>query len=233
MSDSLQKLELENKARLLFFKHRGDVSKVVEDLKAEYENEVSNVGERITVDFVKKVIDKFKKQQKINDPYVATWILEYVFMGTKQREVLWDIDDQQLEEYKFFYRSACCDGATESRTNDKGEECFVCLKCEKICNVYRIPNLDVFELRRKIRTEKRNDEKQLVTAIDSLGFGSEKPPIFKQNNYQLIVGDKEASRKRVKSLTREDQQMIQDVKQLAPIDREIVISRIRQKLEEF
>ena len=112
MSNSLQEERWKNKARLLYFKHREDLIKILDDLRAEYEDEVDNVGERITLDFVKKVIRKFKKQQKANDPFVATWIMEYVYMGTKQREIDWQTDDVELEEYKFSYRSVCCDKAT-------------------------------------------------------------------------------------------------------------------------
>jgi len=233
VANSLQKLEWENTTRLLFFKHRGDLSHVLKDLRAKYESEVDNVNERITIAFVEKVIKKFKKEQRVNDPFVATWILEYVFMGTKQREVLWDTDDQELEEHKFYYRSACCDAVTESHVNNAGEQHFICLKCEKICNAYRVPNLDIFEMKRKLRVEKRKDEEQIVKAVDSLGFGGEKPPMIKETNYQVVLGGGGANRKQVKNLTKDDQQVVADIKRLPPMDREVVISKLRQKLDEL
>lgn len=236
MNNSLQKLEWENTARLLFFKHRGNLSMVLKDLRAKYENEVDNVGERITISFVEKVIKKFKKEQKINDPFVAAWILEYVFMGTKQREVTWEVDDQDLEEHKFSYRSACCDAAAELHVNEGGEPSFICLKCEKISNAYRIPNLDIFEMKRKLRVEKRKDEEQLVKAVEGLGFGGEKAPVIKETNYQVLLGSEQGNRrqtKQVKCLVKEDRQMVEDIKQLKPMDREVVIRRLRQKLDTF
>jgi len=233
MSSSIQKLEWENTTRLLFFKHRGDLSKVLKDLQDKYESEVDNVGERITTNFVEKVVKKFKKEQKINSPFVATWILEYVFMGTKQREVNWDVDDQGLEEHKFYYRSACCDKIAELHINDKDEQHFICLKCEKICNAYRVPNLDIFEMKRKLRVEKRKDEEQLVKAADSLGFGGEKAPIIRETKYQVVLGSQGDNRKHVKALVKEDQQMVEDIKQLPSMDRESVNSRLRQQLDEM
>ena len=232
MSNSLAKLEWANTTRLLYFKHRGNLAKVVADLRARYENEVDNVNARLTVDFVEKVIKKFKREEKVNSPYVATWILEYILMGTKQREVLWDIDDQELEEYKFSYRSACCDAATVSRVDDKEAEHFLCLKCEKICNVYRVPNLEVFNLKKQIRAEKRKDEVQLVKAADNLGFGGEKAPVIKETNYQVVLtgGSK---RKQIASLPKEDRDFVTDFKQMNPMDQEVVIGRVRQRLNEL
>jgi len=229
MANSLQKLEWENTTRLLFFKHRGDLSKVLKDLKDKYESKVDNVDERITIDFVEKVIKKFKRQQKVNDPFVASHIMEYVFMGTKQREMLLDDDDQDLEDYKFYYRSACCDAVAREHINDKGEQHFICLKCEKICNAYRVPNLDIFEMKRKFRTERRSDEEQLVKAIDSLGFGGEKSPVVKQYFNQLSIGKsmKKVSSKEIKRLPPGDQQLIENMDNMDARDREAV----RKQLE--
>jgi hypothetical protein len=238
MSNSLQEERWENTTRLLFFKYRGDLVRVLEDLRAKYGSEVGNANERITLGFVKKVIDRFKRQQKINDPFVATWIMEYIFMGTKQREVDWQIDDQELEEFKFLYRSVCCDKATERRRdNDTGEEFFVCLSCSNRCQVYRIPNLDIFEVKRRIRTEKRKDEEQLVKAMDTLGFTGEKAPVIRQTNYQFIAGETEVgrSRKKVESLPVEDQKLLKDLDTMGPRDRETVrkqLERIRRDVVE-
>lgn len=232
MANSLQEERWENTTRLLFFKYRGDLVKVLEDLRVKYGSEVENANERITLGFVKKVIDRFKRQLKVNDPFVATWIMEYVFMGTKQREIDWQIDDQELEEFKFLYRSVCCDKATERRRdNDTGEEFFVCLSCNNRCQVYRIPNLDIFEVKRRIRTEKRKDEEQLVKAMDTLGLTGEKAPIIRQTNYQFIAGRTEAgeNRKRVESLPVEDQKLLKDLDNMDPRDRETV----RKQLEEI
>jgi len=235
MPGSLQKLEWENTTRMLFFKHRGDLPRILEDLKNRYKDELDNVDEEITIEFVRKVIDKFKKQQKANDPYVAINIMDFVLMGTKQREVLWDIDDQKLEEHEFFYRSACCEAMARSHTNDKGEACFVCLKCGKACNAFRQPDLAVIELRRRLRVEKRKDEEQLVKAAECLGFGGEKAPIFKQQVNQVVIDGKreiEARRvtsKEVRRLPSSDQQLIESTENMDPRDRET----IRKQLEKM
>ncbi len=235
MAGTLQELEWENKTRLLFFKHRGNIAEIVKELQSIYENEVENVGERITVDFVKKVIKKYKKEQKSRDPFVATWILDYIFMGTKQREVFWDIDDKELERHKFLYRSVCCDAATEMHIDQESEPHFTCMKCDKICRVYRIPNLDVFEVQRKIRVEKRRDEEQLVKAAESLGFGGEKPPLIKQYNQQVVLpGENTPGRKRIgvkeiKELPDSDQELVENMKDMDPRDRET----IRKNLEKL
>jgi len=231
MAKSLQRLAWENTTRLLYFKHRGDLAKVLVDLRSKYENEVDNVSDRITLAFVEKVIKKFKKEQKVNDPYVATWVLEYIFMGTKQREVNLDADDTELEQFKFSYRSACCDAFAQPHThNDNDDITFVCLKCEKVCSAYRVPNLDIFEMKRKLRAEKRKDEEQIVKAVDVLGFGGEKAPLIKETNYQVVLGEGQ-KKKQVKNLAGADQRAIEDINQLSPMDREVVRGKLRQRLD--
>jgi len=223
MSDSLAKLELENKTRWLFFKHRGDLVEVIKELKAEYEDEIDNNSERITVDFVKKIIGKFKKEQKKNDPYVATNIMNYVFMGTKQRELLWDADEQALEAHRFYYLSGCCDAMTRLHVDSKSEQIFTCLKCGKICQGYRQPDFRVFELQRKLRVEKRKDEDQLVKAIDSLGFGEGKPPVMKQYFNQVVLpGAKKVDSNEIKKLPPSDQKLIEDIQNMDPRDVEAI-----------
>jgi len=234
MSDSLAKLELENKTRLLFFKHRGDLPAIIKELRDEYENEVDNADSRITVEYVEKIIKKFKREQKKNDPFVATNIMNYVLMGTKQREQLWDADNQELESYRFYYLSGCCDAMTKIRTNDKDEQYFICLKCDKICNGYRLPDLRIFELQRKLRIEKRNDEERLVKAVDSLGFGGEKAPAVKQYFNQVVVpGAKRVDSKEIKKLPVSDQRLIENMEDMDPRDRETVrkdLDKIKRKV---
>lgn len=237
MSDSLPKLEFENKTRLLFFKHRGDVPKIIQDLRETYDT-LDNVDERITVTYVKKIIDKFKRQQRKNCPYVATNIMDYVLMGTKQREQLWSTDNQELEPFRFSYFSGCCDAMTKRLLDSKGEECFTCLKCDKICQVYRLPNYRTFELQRKLRVEKRKDEEHLVKAVDSLGFGQEKTPIQKNYFNQVIAGSapgvKQVTSKEIKGLPPAAQELIVDMDNMDARDRESVrkeFERLRRNLQ--
>lgn len=236
MNNSLAKLELENKTRLLFFKHRGDLPAIIKELRDEYEDEVDNAGSRITVEYVEKIIKKFKREQKENDPFVATSIMNYVFMGTKQRELLWDADDQVLEGHRFFYLSGCCDAMTRLRVNDQGESYFMCLKCDKICNGYRQPDLRIFELQRKLRIEKRKDEDQLVKAIDSLGFGEGKPPTIHEHYNQVVIsGDdrKQVNSKELKRLPAGDQKLIESMENMDARDRETVrkdLEKIKRKV---
>lgn len=238
MGESLAQLEFENKTRLLFFKHRGDLTKIIQDLRDQYGEIVENSDQRITVVYVRKIISKFKRQQKKNCPYVATNIMDYVLMGTKQREQLWSADNQELEPYRFYYLSGCCDAMTKSLIDDKGEQCFTCLKCDGRCQVYRLPNYRTFELQRKLRVEKRKDEDHLVKAVDSLGFGQEKAPILKNVYNQVIAGTspgvKQVTSKEIKKLPAEDQKLIEDMDKMDPRDRESVrkeFERIRRNLQ--
>jgi hypothetical protein len=88
-------------------------------------------------------------------------------------------------------------------------------------------------MKRKLRVEKRKDEEQIVKAVDSLGFGGEKPPMIKATNYQVVIDGSNSNRKHVESLTKENKQLVLDVEDLSPMDREVVIARTRQKMAEY
>jgi hypothetical protein len=235
MSTSIEKFEWENKTRLLYFKHRGDVSRILAELRTTFAD-VENVNERFTAAFVNKIIAKFKREEKKNSPFVATWIMQYIFMGTKQREVNWQTDVDILDEFGFVYRSGCCDAATDMRPNHEGEMAFICLKCDKICNAYRKPDLEILEFKRKLRVEQRNDEAAIVQAIDKLGFGGEKPPVIKQYNNIVQVPQAPSKKKRIKSvevknLPESDQTLVKNLDDMDPRDRETVrkqLERIRR-----
>lgn len=237
MSDSLAKLEFENATRLLFFKYRGELSGIVKELRERYGDTVENTDERITVAYVRKIINKFKKQQRKNCPYVATHIMDYVLMGTKQREQLWSTDNEELEAYRFYYLSGCCDAMTRPRIDHEGEQRFICLKCDAICNGYRIPDLRIFELQRKLRVEKRKDEEQLVKTVESLGFGQEKAPVLKQVYNQVFTSEhevKQVDSKEIKRLPEDAQQLIGEIPNMDPRDRESVrkkLDRVRRDLQ--
>ena len=240
MSNSLQRLELENTIRLLFFKHRGDLSAIIKELRDKYGDTVPNSDERITVIYVKKIIGKLKKQQRMNSPQIAVNIMDYVFMGTKQREQLWDTNNQELEDHKFYYLSGCCDAMTRPHPNTEGEQRFTCLKCGERCQGYRIPNLKIFELQRKLITEKRKDEDHLVKAVDSLGFGGEKAPIVKnyQSFNQLVTSGPEAPKKitskELKQLPDGDRELIVDMDNMDARDRETIrkdLEKVKRKIQ--
>lgn len=240
MSNSLQKLKLENTVRLLFFKHRGDLSAIIKELRDQYGDTVPNSDERITVVYVKKIINKLKKQQRMNSPQIAVNIMDYVFMGTKQREQLWDVNNQELEAHKFYYLSGCCDAMTRSNTDVEGEQRFTCLKCGERCQGYRMPDLRIFELQRKLTIEKRKDEDHLVKAVDSLGFGAEKAPIVKnyQSFNQLITSGpaapKKITAKEIKQLPDGERKLIVDMENMDPRDRETIrkdIERVKRKIQ--
>jgi len=231
-----EKFRWENTTRLLYFKHRGNLNKILEELRNLYpasdpEHRVSSKNDNITFQFVQKVIEKFKKQKK-NEfaESVASSFMEYAFIGTRQRELQCLQDLENLENYEFILKSGCCDSVAEAHISDDNEEYYKCLKCGNRCNVYRAPNLSVFELRKKLREELRKDEAHLVQAVTDLGFGGEKTPLIKETHkhFTLNVGDKKG--KLQSALVEEDKKLLQNIDQQDPRTRESIRKALEKRL---
>jgi len=120
----------------------------------------------------------------------------------------------------------------EKCTSDSDEEYYRCLKCGNRCNVYRTPNLSVFELRKKLREELRKDESHLIQAVTDLGFGGEKSPLIKETHkhYTLSIGA-DANKKKVQSnLIEKDKQLLQEIDQQDPRTRESIRKALEKRL---
>lgn len=223
MSASEEKFRWENTARLLYFKYRGNLTQVTDELRKIYENP------NISFEFVVKVIKKFKEQQKreygVN---VAANFLEYAFAGTKQREIGCTEDLDKLSKHEFILRSGCCNAVAERKVRESDQvEYFVCLKCAGHCSTYKVPDLEVFAFRQGLREEIRKDEQQLVKSVTDLGFaGEEKVPqiLEKHTHYELNTGQGLPP----DSLPEADRKILQDVRQVDSRTRESAIKEIEK-----
>ncbi|MHA1882013.1 MAG: hypothetical protein ACTSUO_03095 [Candidatus Thorarchaeota archaeon] len=238
MATTEEKFRWENSARLLYFKHRGDLNKILEELRKLYpapdpEHRVFSENDNITFQFVQKVIEKFKKQRKTEfAESVVSSFMEYAFIGTRQRELQCLQDLEKLGDYEFVLQSGCCDSPVERCVDDNEREYYRCLKCGNQCSVHRTPNLSVFELRRKLRRELREDEAHLIQAVTDLGFGGEKPPLIKETHkhFTLNVNAGEKRKQIPSNLVEEDKQLLEDIDQQDPRTREAIRKTLEKRL---
>lgn len=207
MANSIEKFKLENKIRLLFFKHRGELDKIAAE-------------SQVSIEYVKKIIDKFKAQQR-RDPnlFVAQYFMEYIFMGSKERELSNREDLEKIEGYELLIRSVCCDAVAEPRKDEvKVEEAgrtHMCLKCGRTCRIYKVPNSEVYNIRIRLREEMRKDEDHLMNAVSELGFGKNNVGpsqlVNKVTQYNFIGQSK---------VSEDDQKVLSDISNLDPRSRE-------------
>ena len=207
MANSLEKFKLENKIRLLFFKHRGNLEKIAAEAQ-------------ISIEYVKKIIDKFKAQQR-RDPnlFVAQYFMEYIFMGSKERELANREDLEKIDGYALLEKSVCCDASAEPRKDevkieDNGRT-HMCLKCGRTCRIYLVPNSEVFNLRIRLREEMRKDEDHLINAVSELGFGKKNDGLIQQvskiTQYNFVGQGK---------VSEDDQKVLNDISGMDPRSRE-------------
>lgn len=223
----IDKFKAENRIRVLFFKHRGDVGRVVDE---------SN----LPLALVRKVIAKIKRTQRHDVSYnVATNIAMMIFDGREQRQTRRYEMLDDLEAEKKTQRSTCC-GAKVTEFQWEGDPKLTCVTCGKQCGV-KGNKANYGEYRRILNDIAKEDE-ALANFADKMGFTfKEDPTIIKNTQYNVTVQQQaeEQQRKQVKSKQVEDETLddkdrgiLTDVEQLDPRTREKLRKDLQQALLE-
>jgi hypothetical protein len=210
MTKSIEKFKLDDKIRLLFFKYRGDLNKIAIEAKSP-------------VEYVKKVIDKFKEEQKHNpNLFVVQYFMEYTFMGAKEREIANRDDLDKVVNYENILKSVCCNTIVRNRDDIPTQQdglTHICLKCNRLCRTYEDLNLEIFDLKIRLREEMRKDEEHLLKAVEDLGFGERKEEVTKVQQFNYIASGKDVSE--------DDKKVLTDIANADPRTRE----RIRKEIQ--
>jgi len=228
MSSSLQKYSLESNIRFFYFRYRGDIAKIVENLKKLPGYQDANIDPI----YVEKVIKKFKRQRK-NDWNLNTCytFMEYLHMGAQERLARYQEWLDKLENASEIRVSSCHRAPVGQRETEEGLE-YVCLQpgCGKPCETMLLQEPGIYDLRLKILEEMRKDEELLLKAIKDLGFSANPPEEVKRiTNYNLITHVESPSHS--KKVNAKEVEIIEDTKDFTPIMREKLIKDIEKKLE--
>lgn len=211
MTTGIEKFKLEERVRLTYLKHRGDILKVAEELE-------------LPLEYVRKIGDKIKKKCRRDVAYlVSTTMMEQLILGHSQRiQYLVECLDS-LKDKEEAVQSLCCKAPVEMRIVRRWKEEFFCLDCGKICFVKIVTKTSIYDLKYKAIEMLREEDVALVTFAEKMGYTDKKPDnIYRVTQNVAIIGD----------TTDKDKQIVRDLRDLSPRDRQKIRKSIEQKVFE-
>ena len=227
--NSLIKLELDNKIRILSFKFRNDISKIIVAMHEEFPKN----KQRVTGKYVTRVLEEFKAEEAANSPFVAAWAFEYIIEGIRQRQAEWDEEFALYESKKMKSTSYCCNARAVMHTFELGHDEWLCTNCQLQCRVNQELDLSVMRDIRVARAEKRKDDESLARAIEHLGFGKKSSPV--QQTHQILLPNiapkNQVHKVDSHEVPNEAKPVVEDLRKLNPMDQAVVAGQISQQLD--
>ena len=217
MSSEIEKFRLEERLRLLCFKHRGNVELVAKE-------------GNVPIEYAKKIIDKLRKQQKRDvSLMVSSTIAEQVLIGTEQRKAyLIELLNQEMSKPPE-EESVCCRSSVITYIWE-GEPQKKCKKCGNTCEV------EILDNRKKtlilnIVEQLRAEDESVVDFLERLGFVNKpQEPGARITQYNISMGNQQP--KQQPQLDGTDQGLLTDAANLDPRTREALRRNLERKMIE-
>lgn len=177
MSNGIEKQKLENQIRLSYYKHRGDVFAISQELQVPEE-------------YVIKIAKKIKNRQKRDaDFLISSTIMEHLILGSNQRnktltELLAKLDKHLEKEV-----SHCCYATIEVRAVASATANF-CSECGQRCSIENRLDTECVTLVNETIENLRGEDDSLVKFADKLGFtNKEEQPTNKITQYNISLNN--------------------------------------------
>jgi len=219
MSQSLEKFRSEERVRLSFHKHRGDVLAVSKELD-------------IDLAYVQKVTKKIQKRMRRDTSlWIADTLMQQILLGHGQRcSYLKGILDK-LEHREQLLVSVCHEAPVVPITSDAvGAEDtpYMCVTCGKPCRAKLMDRAFIFKLLHQTLEQLREEDRVLIDFAEKMGYTAKEPqPILKQN-FLVLNDSKTPSGKSL--LTTDDRRIIEDMSKLPARDRDKIARRLEKQL---
>jgi len=183
MSTGIEKFKLEEKVRISFLKHRGNVLKVAEETS-------------VPVDLVKKISKKMKTRAKRDIDYmISNGIMGHLFMGVEQRVSYLKKCLDEIENKITEVLSPCCKGPALEIPSDDGTIYYECQVCQKNCVPIVRTNIGVIETLHETLRELREEDKSLVEFAEKLGYTNKEPEqVTKITQNNMYLGTQPSSK---------------------------------------
>jgi len=216
MTHSIAKIDFQEKVRLAYLRHRGDIEAIQRDLK---------VDDR---ELIRKIVNKFRKEM---DHSVRNWVAENLYkelmLGRQSRvQNLMDML-KALQNREQLYLSMCCDAPVSRHTELNGHkipETYMCLMCHNRCETKMVDRLHIIKCKQDILKQLLEEDTALTSFAEKLGFTNLPPPeppqigMYKPNVIVLGSG--------------KDQRIIKDASAMSPMDREALRKELEKRILE-
>lgn len=209
MSDSLEVFKIEEKIKIAYLKHGGNVLEVMQELGLPEE-------------YVRKKIEKLKKKDARDvSSLIANNISSYILMGHESRKIHYLQVLKELETSGKVALSVCCETPVlrDSTAKDMGVQSFTCSLCKNPCEIKIATNADVYRIKKEILNELREEDKLLMDFAEKMGYTNIAPQPKIKVDQNIIV------------FNREDQKIIDEVKNLPQKDRNKLIDKIDSEIK--
>lgn len=150
--DSIEKFKLEEKIRIAFLKHRGDLTEMQKDTGLDLE-------------LLRKMKYKFQRRRGFGDSIItAPTIANYILEGVESRiyhhmEML-----RGLDKKEHVLMSVCCKMPVKHESV-AGEVKYYCIKCKKETEVVEVTDATAIEAKRNILADIREENRLLTDFV--------------------------------------------------------------------
>lgn len=207
---NIDKYRVEQTIRLLYFKHRGDIAKIADE--SGYDPKlIERIGAKIK-----------RRMRRDADELIAGNITQHILAGAQERTAYLRDAINKFFDNKPQIVSSCCQAPYNTQTFD-GDVYYTCAACGKECTPKVIDNTNPKAFCKIIELMQEED-KLLIEFADKMGFTAKdhsSAPTQNVTNFNFVAANT------AKPLSKEDQTIIQDIRQMDPRSRE----RLRKEIE--
>jgi len=210
---NLTKAQLEDKIRLLYHKHRGNVAAVAAE--AELDDK-----------YVQSICRKIKKKMSIDvNERIAGTLMQHMFEGNAQR--LYHINKtlEQMENIAITVVSSCCKANIETIEAD-GKMYYVCTKCQDNCVPITKTDKSAYGMMMTAVDALRKEDELLIKFAEKMGYIATGEKVVPQKiNQNIIVMNQNNP-----ALDAGTQETLNDIAQMTATDRAELLQNLQKEV---
>lgn len=211
MSNSIAKFTLDEKIRLSYIKHRGNLIAVAQELD-------------VPTEYVRKIGKKLKYRNKRDADYlVAQTVMMHLLEGYQQRIAYLNEALNRIHNKDAIHISNCCKAIIDTINNKT-----ICMLCKQECKPIWQTSGEIQKLRIDLIKQLRAEDAALANFAEKMGYSNNEPaPVYKQN---VVVLGRNDNRKHIDNSEVIDSETQKRLSDLKPIDREKMRKQLEQEI---
>lgn len=186
-----------------YLKHRGNIVKVSDELG-------------LPLDYIKRQVKKLEKADSdIVSVLIADNLTDYILLGYRSRVEYLTSMLEKLDNRDQVLVSVCCNECVEETS-----EGYKCLKCGNLCKVKIADRKTIFELKRRILEQLREEDRILIEFAEKMGYTFKQPEPKEEHkhiHYELKIEDV-------------DGETVRKLQEIGPMERERIIKELEKQL---